>query len=309
MKWSIFQGQVAEVHSDQRLDLYLAARFPEISRSKAKKLIDIGGVHVDGRRVRNCSKQVAAGQQIEVYVDHLPLEPYRISAVDVVYQDPYIIVLNKPAAIDTQPTHARYKGTLYEALSLYLKNPYRPQQNAELGMVQRLDRGTSGLIVFSTHKQAHKGLTEIFVEHRVKKRYLALVVSVPDPASGEIESLLARNRKENRVKSVAKGGKRAVTRYRLIESFHAAALLEVELLTGRSHQIRAHMSERGCPLLGDQKYGGPGEIFGQTVPRPLLHAAELAFKHPVTGELLEFSQPLPADMLTLLKVLKTQSPG
>lgn len=309
MKWSIYQDRVTEKQSGQRLDQYLADAFPEVSRSKARKLIDIGGVHLDGRRIRSCSRQVESAQFVEVYVDHLPLEPYRVREEDVVYRDPYLIVLNKSAAVDTQPTHARFKGTLYEALSHYLKDPFRPHQRAELGMVQRLDRGTSGLIVFSIHKKAHKGLTEIFLEHQIEKRYLALVAAVPEPATGEIDSLLARSRKDNRVKSVSTGGKRAITRYRLVESYRQAALVDVVLLTGRSHQIRAHLAEKGCPLLGDSRYGGPAEVAAQPVRRPLLHAAQLAFKHPVTGEALEFRLPLPEDMTSLIDTLKFNTPN
>ena len=138
----------------------------------------------------------------------------------------------------------------------------------------------------------------------MEKRYLALVKGVPEPAEAEIRSCLARSRKENRVKTVEKGGKAAITRYRVVESLTDAALLDINLLTGRSHQIRAHMSEQGHPLLGDQRYGGPQQYQGIDLDRPLLHAASLRFSHPVTGEPLDFSVPLPADMNQLLASIK-----
>ena len=177
----------------------------------------------------------------------MPLDPYRISERDILFQDQFIIVLNKPALVDTQPTHARFKGTLFEALQWYLKDPFRLHQKAEIGMVQRLDRGTSGVIVFSIHPRAHKDMTRIFLEHEVKKGYLALVHGVPKLQQGEIRSFLARSRKENRVKSVVKGGKEAITRFQLVEKLTDYSLLNVEILTGRSHQIRAHMAEQNCP--------------------------------------------------------------
>ena len=304
MKWTIHRLVVPADNVAKRLDIFLSENCTDLSRTLSKKIIDLGGVHVNGRRVRSCSLQVKKDDQIEIYLDHLPTDPYRVTDADIVYHDQYLIVLNKPAFIDTQPTHARFKGTLYEALQWHLKDPFRPYQKPDLGMIQRLDRGTSGLIVFSIHPKAHKKMTEIFVEHRVEKRYLALVAGVPDPPQAVIRSFLARTRKANKVMSVTRGGKEAITRYQLVEAFPAAALIDVDLLTGRSHQIRAHLSEQGHPLLGDQRYGGPQQLAGIAIKRPLLHAARLAFKHPVTDKALEFSVPLPADMNCVLAKLK-----
>ncbi|PLX97265.1 MAG: RluA family pseudouridine synthase [Desulfuromonas sp.] len=282
-----------------RLDLFIAAAGSEISRSLAKKVIDLGGVHLNGRRVRSCSTTVRPGDSVEVYLDHLPLDPYRIQPEEILFQDKYLIVLNKPALVETQPTHARFKGTLYEALLWYLRNPFRPRLKPEVGMIQRLDRGTSGVILFSIHQRAHKELTRIFLEHCVEKRYLALVHDCPPEEQGEIRSLLARSRNENRVCSVARGGKEAITRYRVVERFPAAALVELELITGRSHQIRAHMSELGCPLLGDVLYGGQDSVAGVNLARPMLHSHRLAFSHPVLNQALEFFAPVPEDMIVL----------
>lgn len=299
-KWDIRRITVPEELSGQRLDQVLAALPAEISRSKSKKIIDLGGVHVNGRRVRSCSATVKAGDRIELYIDHLPLEPYRIAETDILFQDQYLIVLNKPAQVDTQPTHARYKGTLYEALQWHLRDPFRPHKKPDIGMIQRLDRGTSGIIAFSIHPRSHKQMTRIFLEHHVDKRYLALVHGCPAASEGEIVSCLARSRKENRVHSVAKGGKQAVTRYRVVRTFDEASLVELELITGRSHQIRAHMAEQGCPLLGDLRYGGARLCAGFAPGRPLLHSSRLAFEHPVTARPLEFSLELPDDMAQIV---------
>lgn len=307
MKWTIHKHTAVKGMTPLRLDQFLADSNADLSRTFVRKIIDLGGVHLNGRRVRSCSTLVKGGDRIEVYIDNLPVSPYRLRDEDVVFRDQYLIVLNKPAQIDTQPTHARYKGTLYEALLLFLQDPYRRHLKPSLGMVQRLDRGTSGLIAFSIHPRAHKKMTEIFLEHQIEKRYLALVAGAPEPMSGEICSSLARSRKDNRVKSVEKGGKEAITRYRVLENLPDISLLDIELLTGRMHQIRAHMSELGHPLLGDKRYGGPQKFEQFVFDRPLLHAQELRFEHPVTGEKLDFAAPIPADMNNLIVELKNRS--
>ena len=304
MKWTIHRLLVTHKNIGQRLDQFLADSSIELSRTRAKKIIDLGGVHTNGRRIRSCSTAVCGGDSIEVYIDNLPLDPYRIDERDILFQDQFIIVMNKPAQVDTQPTHARFKGTLFEALQWHLKDPFRLHQKAEIGMVQRLDRGTSGLIVFSIHPRAHKEMTRIFLEHEVKKGYLALVHGAPELEQGEIKSFLARSRKENRVKSVEKGGKEAITRFKLIEKLTDCSLLKVEILTGRSHQIRAHMAEQNCPLVGDQRYGGGSQIAGINIFRPLLHAENLAFHHPVLKQNLDFTVPIPEDMLTIINRLR-----
>jgi 23S rRNA pseudouridine1911/1915/1917 synthase len=283
-----------------RLDLFLAGALEGAARGLVRRLIDLGGAHVDGRRVRRCSLPVAAGQQVELYVDGLPLEPFQFDPSRLLYRDRYLLALDKPAGIATQPTPARYQGTLYAALQHYLGAGGR----VSLGMVQRLDRDTSGVMVFSIHPAAHKGLTAAFSEHRVVKRYLALVLGNPHPGVGEIRSQLARRRSTNRMVSVPRGGKMALTRYRVVAASVAAALVEVEIPTGRSHQIRVHFAEAGYPLLGDTAYGGPAACGGITVPRQMLHASELCLDHPVTGLSLELKSPLPEDFRSVMDSLR-----
>lgn len=303
-KWSVFRFKHTNKHTEQRLDLILANEIADLSRSKAKKIIDIGGVHINGRRSRSCSASLHDGDLIEVYLDHLPLDPFRLTEKHIVFQDKYLIVIDKPALVDTQPTHARFKGTLYEALRWYLQTPFNVHQKCDIGMVQRLDRGTSGLITFSLHPQSHKGMTQAFVQHSINKQYLALVSGCPENESGEIRSLLARSRQSNKVKSVAKGGKEAITQYRVVEKFNNYSLVSIAILTGRSHQIRVHMSEHGCPLLGDTLYGGLNQLAGFVFDRPLLHACELSFTHPVSRVRLSFESVLPADMQSTLNWLR-----
>ncbi len=172
-------------------------------------------------------------------------------------------------------------------------------------MVQRLDRDTSGVILFSTHLQAHAPLTKAMSEGAARKSYLALVAGLP-PAEGEIHSLLARRRSDNRMKSVLHGGKEAHTRYRRLENFGCAALLEVEITTGRSHQIRVHLSEAGYPLIGDCRYGGPAAWLGRPVSRQMLHAWRLQLPHPIGGAELQIEAPPPPDFASLLTQLRTE---
>jgi 23S rRNA pseudouridine1911/1915/1917 synthase len=292
----IYRFEVDSGESEWRLDIFLQRQLPEISRTQLRKIIDLGGVHVDGRRTRQCGLQLKPGQRLELHTDEKPLIPYRIGEPDVVFQDKYIIVLNKPAGVATQPTPARYKGTLYEALQHWLQRDTRFGRKLEIGMVQRLDRDTSGLIIFSIHPRAHKNLADQFRERTVTKKYLALISGCPDPPEGEIRTNLARNRRTGQTITVESGGKEAVTRYRVYQTVAATTLLEVELITGRTHQIRSHLAQAGYPLLGDSKYGGQKQYSGRTYSRQCLHSWQLAVNHPISGSPLRFTAPLPEDM-------------
>ncbi len=296
----VYRFKTAPSMIGKRLDQLLSSELAWLSRGDAKRLIDLGGVHVDGRRIRRCSQEVSPGQDVEVHVDGLPLEPFELKEQHLLYRDTYLLVINKPAGVATQPTPARFQGTLYAAVQKFLGL----KSETGLGMVQRLDRDTSGVLVFSIHPKAHRPLTTAFRDHQVDKRYLALVEGAPPQAAGEFRSLLARRHATNRTVSVARGGKPAITRYRVIERFPRATLVEVELLTGRSHQIRAHFSEAGCPLLGDTAYGGAAQWAESTVSRQMLHASELRLKHPVSAVDCYWQAPLPEDFSILLARLR-----
>lgn len=287
---------VTEQETGRRLDHYLQGRIPELSRTTLRAVIDIGGVHVDGRRVRKNGLIVTAGQSVELHRDEAPLEPFRLDTESIVFQDDYLLAINKPAGVDTQPTPARYQGTLYEAVQVWLGRNRRFGRKLEIGMVQRLDRGTSGLIVFSIHPRAHGPLSEQFRERLVRKRYLALVQGCPAVPCGCFVSHLARNRRRNRMGSTPIGGRPAETRYRVVDTRSEASLLLVELITGRTHQIRAHLSEAGHPLIGDVRYGGPGRYENQNLPYPSLHSWRLSLYHPLSGDRLELVAPVPALM-------------
>ncbi|MDO9079346.1 MAG: RluA family pseudouridine synthase [Desulfuromonadales bacterium] len=297
MHWNI---AVPTEDAGLRLDQTLPRHCTGLSRTQARKIIDIGGVHVAGRRVRSCSRSVKGGEEIAVYCDGLPLDPFALSADAILYRDADIIALNKPAGIDTQPTPSRFQGTLYAALSEHLIDPFRRHLEPSIGMVQRLDRDTSGVILFSISPRAHKPLTAAITTHALRKTYLALVAGVVPPGVHEIKSLLARSHRDNCVRSISKGGKEAVTHYHSLAACDTCSLVEVTPITGRMHQIRVHLSEAGFPLLGDTRYGGPKQLGEISVPRHMLHAKSLDFLHPLTRQPLLITAPLAVDFQLLL---------
>lgn len=305
MASKIYRLTVDSQASGQRIDQYVAGQIEDLSRGVVRKVIDLGGVHLAGRRIGRCSQAVRAGQSIEVYLDGRPLDKFSLLSEHVLFQDDYLLIIDKPPGIDFQPTHARFKGTLYDATLRFIESTATGKGKVSLGMVQRLDRDTSGVTVFSIHQRAHRAMTLMFADRRVDKRYRTLVFGRLKEKEGEFRSLLARQHRTNLMKSVKKGGKEAITRYRVVEEFAESTLVEVELITGRSHQIRAHFSEAGHPLLGDTRYGGPAHISGCEIQRSMLHAFRLSFGHPVSHENLMFEAPLPEDMAGLLARLAT----
>ncbi len=299
----IHRLQVAAEEAGERLDRFLATRLTALSRNEVRARVDLGAVHIDGRRSRKCGQSLVAGQRLEFHVDDGPLEPYRISTADVLYQDRHLIALNKPAGVETQPTLARYRGTLYEALQLWLGRDTRFGRKLEIGMVQRLDRDTSGVILFSIHPRAHKGVSEQIQQRLAEKSYLAFLSGHLEPAEGEWRSRLARDRRQSRVVTVADGGREALSRFRLRRTYQGACLVELTLITGRTHQIRAQAAAAGHPLLGDRRYGGPQTLAAVELARHALHSRRLILHHPVSGERLAFVAPLPADLLALHRQL------
>ena len=305
MSSKIYRLTVDAQASGLRIDQYVAGQVGALSRGIVRKIIDLGGVHVAGRRIGRCSQTVQTGQSVEVYLDGRPLEIFSLCTEDILFQDDYLLVIDKSPGVDFQPTHARFKGTLYDAARRHMESAKGRKGNTSLGMVQRLDRDTSGVTVFSIHQRAHSAMTRMFADRRVDKRYRTLVAGRPLDKEGEFRSLLARQHRTNLMKSVQKGGKEAITRYRVLEEFTDCALVEVELVTGRSHQIRAHFSEAGHPLLGDTRYGGPSSISGREIGRTMLHAFRLSFEHPVSRQPLMFEASPPEDMAGILAHLAT----
>ncbi|RYG59256.1 MAG: RluA family pseudouridine synthase [Alphaproteobacteria bacterium] len=285
------------------------------SRAGVQRWIKDGYVTRAGALEANPARKVRLGEVYDVDVpaaEASELVPEDIP-LSIVYEDSDLLVIDKPAGLTVHPAPGNYTGTLVQAL-LHHCGDSLSGINGEMrpGIVHRIDKDTSGLLVVAKHDVAHRGLAKQFARHDIHRKYTAIVRGVPLRKSGTIEAEIGRN-PQNRMKRavVADGtGKPAITHYRLVEIFgDAAALVQCQLETGRTHQIRVHMSYIGHALLGDPMYGRntPLKGFGDLnlPPRQLLHAAELGFVHPVTREEMFFESPLPADMEAVLKTLRS----
>lgn len=300
---------------DRRLDLFLTSRFSETSRSAIQRAISSGDITVNGKTVKP-SHRVRAGEEI---AGEVPASPV-IDAVpediplDIVYEDEEIIVVNKPAGMVTHPGAGAASGTLANGLVFYLnqigRQPPRRGGASRPGIVHRLDVGTSGLIVVAKTDRAHLNLAEQFESRSVTKSYIALVYGVLKEDAGKIEAPIGRDPR-NRVKmAVTRDGRQATTFYRVAERFDEFTLLDVQIKTGRTHQIRVHLSHIKHPVVADSTYGaGRANSIKSAKPRaavarldrPFLHAARLGFAHPVTGDKMEFTAPLPGELRAFLE--------
>jgi 23S rRNA pseudouridine1911/1915/1917 synthase len=284
----------------ERLDRALPAFLEGLSRSQAKRLIDLGRVTVDGAPPK-AGLVLRGGERLRVEPEPpaaFSVEPEPIP-VPVLFQDEDLVVVDKPADLVVHPAVGHPRGTLVNALAHLGAaggDPGRP------GIVHRLDRGTSGVMVVARNVVAHARLAEQFERHTVEKVYLALVVGEP-PAEGRIETLFGRHPVDRqRFTSKVPRGRKALTSFRTLERAGGCARLEVLLGTGRTHQIRVHLSESGWPILGDEVYGRRlrDPVLRRAaaqLARPALHAVRLGFDHPRTGARLTFVAPIPADLL------------
>jgi 23S rRNA pseudouridine1911/1915/1917 synthase len=282
----------------KRLDVLLAERIPGLSRRRARLLIGGGAVSIDTRRVSVQSRPVTAGQEV---VCHLQSFSFPASAALepglVLHEDEWIIAVDKPTGMPSHPTYARKIGTALQLTEEWLRR--REGRKVPIWPLHRLDSETSGILLFAKTQAAARAVNQNFARRRVGKRYLALVIGVPSPASGEIELPIA----ERHLRSEASAaGKEAVSRYRVVESLADAALVEVEPLTGRMHQIRVHLAAIGHGVLGDRKYGAHKPRAG--VPRLMLHASRLELPHPRDGRPFVVESPLPEDFAASLRVLR-----
>ena len=294
------------------MDQHLAAAFPDLTRSRIQSLIDGGHLSIQGR-VPKASLRLRGGEQVELVLP--PPAPATLLAealpLRVLYEDPDLVILDKAAGMVVHPAPGHPQGTLVNALLHRVKDLAGIGGEARPGIVHRLDKDTSGCLVVAKNERAHAALQSAFKGRAVQKSYLALVHGVPAPETGRIETLYARHpMHRKKFTGRAKRGKPAVTGYRVRERFDGAALLEVDLLTGRTHQARVHLAELGHPLLCDALYGGARRARGavaeaqQALGRQALHAWKLAFAHPRTGEPLAFEAPPPADLTRALEVLR-----
>jgi 23S rRNA pseudouridine1911/1915/1917 synthase len=322
---------VEEAEAGQRLDRFLAARLPSLSRARLQGLIRAGEVRRVDAAVASLSAKVKAG---ETYLVHVPEAAAALPAPEaiplaVVYEDAQLIVIDKPKGMVAHPAPGHASGTLVNALLAHcgaslsgIGGVKRP------GIVHRLDKDTTGLLVIAKTDLAHRALAEQFAAHgadgKLERGYRGIVWGVPDKPRGIVDAAIARSH-INRTKMAvvaAERGRRAVTRYQVLESFAArdgkplAGLLRLTLETGRTHQVRVHLAHIGHPLLGDPTYGAGHKSSARKLSpeaqaaldalgRQALHAAELTFEHPVTGKRLRFESPLPHEMAALVAALRT----
>jgi 23S rRNA pseudouridine1911/1915/1917 synthase len=287
-----------------RLDRALAIAVPTQSRERLKALISSGSVEIDGRTVRDPASRIKGGEAVRLVLPppaEAAARPQAI-ALQIVYEDPHLLVVDKPAGLVVHPAAGNPEGTLVNALLHHCSGQLSGIGGvARPGIVHRIDKDTSGLLVVAKTDPAHRGLALQFAAHSVKRRYLAVVHGVPALAGGRIETNLARSPvNRHRMAPVQPpAGKHAVTHWQVLERLQNAAAIECRLETGRTHQVRAHMAHLGHPLLGDMLYGGR-RVMGMGIGRQALHARSLGFQHPVSQENLEFESPVSPDIQALL---------
>lgn len=276
-----------------RLDRFLAA--PLGSRSRAQSLIDAGRVLVDGQ-IRPKRYTVAAGERVSVDDSEAPPDPDLGEApFAIAFEDNYLLVVDKPAGVVVHPARGHRTGTLAQALGGHGADGGEPWR---AGIVHRLDRDTSGLLVIAKTDAVHRALKELLARRDLRREYLALVVGHPEARSGTIDAPIGRDRRDRVLMSIDTDHPRdARTHFELERLLPASALVRVVLETGRTHQIRVHMAAIGHPVCGDPQYGTAGE-YG--LERQFLHAARLAFVHPVGGEQVDLRSDLPADLVRAL---------
>ena len=285
--------------SGERLDAFLARRCPELSRSHARRLIDDGLVSVDGATAKPALR-LSQGDRVRATVppaETMALPEPEPIPVTVIYQDDDLLVVDKPAGLTVHPAPGHPRGTLVNALLALVPELRGVADTLRPGIVHRLDKDTSGLLVVAKNERAHRSLTRQLKAHEVHKTYLALVHGTPRPPEGIIEAPIGRHPRNRKKMAVVAGGREAQTRYRIRQVMDAYALLEVEPVTGRTHQIRVHLAAIGHPVVGDATYGRRSTL----VSRQFLHAWRLAFALPASGRLVEFESPLPADLRDALR--------
>ena len=301
-----------------RLDTFLASILPDLSRSQIKRLIDDGQVTSANNEQVKPGQKLTGGERLQVNlkapetIEALPEE----LPLHILYEDKSVIVFDKPAGIVVHPAAGHYSGTIVNALLFHCKDLSGIGGKLRPGIVHRLDKDTSGVMMATKNDKAHVAIAAQFKEHSITRKYTALVYG-KEKVQGTIDLPLGRHPVDRKKIAVAEGGKRAVTHWKRIESYAGVTLLELSLETGRTHQIRVHLSKTGHPIVGDQQYGSskrsieiPSPVIRRAVnslKRQALHAYILGFTHPETGERMEFSSPLPEDIQSIIRLLEAHN--
>ena len=307
------------LNSFERLDIFLFRVFQSKSRSYFQHLIKSGYVLLNGEKTKP-SQTINRGDLIEiVFTSHreMQLKPIAMK-LDILYEDNDIIVINKPPFQVVHPGAGNFTNTLVHGLLYYTKDLSKCGGNDRLGIVHRLDKDTSGIMVIARHDDAHRHLSLAFKKRKVKKRYLALVWGTMQTKEFVIDKSIDRSRRQyQKMRVVDKGGKRAITHFHLLRDFYGISLLEIFPYTGRTHQLRVHLSYLNLPILGDSTYGNdlqrfrqlqaerkkPIQLIIKQISRQMLHASTLEFEHPISKRSMKFVAPLALDFVSALKKL------
>ena len=314
---------VDEISNNLRLDKYLASKFKKLTRSQIKKIILSKNVSINGNVITSPSQKIKFENSIEILIGEKKLDyikPQEIK-LNIVYEDNDVIVVDKPSGIVVHPGAGNKEGTLVNGLLyLYKKNLSNLSGLSRPGIVHRIDKDTSGLIVIAKNNFSHANLAKQFSFHTVRRKYLALIWGVIRPLSGKITTLLSRSKKNRQLMSVSeRKGKKAITNYKTLKVFGnkeipKISLVECILETGRTHQIRVHLSYKGNGLIGDKKYGKKKLKFRKInksfekilskFERQALHAKSLGFTHPTRNNKVDFESELPIDFKKMLDFLE-----
>jgi len=326
MSNNLTKFSINEENAGTRLDIILTKLIPELTRSNLKKIIGLKQVKINNYVEKSPSKKLKTNDTIEINV--IPAEDIKILPnnikLDIVYEDKDILIVNKPAGMVVHPGAGNYKETLVNALVYKYKNKLSNiNGTTRPGIVHRIDKETSGLLVVAKNNNAHADLGKQFSDHTIKRTYQALGWGILRPLSGKIETLIGRSRKNRQLMSVTEiSGKKAVTNYTTVKVFEIKdipkiSFIECKLETGRTHQIRVHMAYKGCSLLGDQQYGKKNLKFKKInedfenklkiLNRQALHAKSLGFIHPTTKKFMSFESKLPQDFKKILDLLNKLS--
>lgn len=316
---------VPDIKEKIRIDKYIPMFIQNTSRNKVQKVINMGNVTVNGDLVKSnyilkpydeIDIELPVPDKQEILPEDIPL--------NIVYEDNYLIVINKPAGMVVHPAYKNYSGTLVNAIMYYAreKNESLSDLNGfeRAGIVHRLDKDTSGILVIAKDEVTHRKLAELFYTHNIEREYQALIWGLPKKKSGRIENRISRDLKDRKKMAVTEDeerGKLAITEYEILEELDILSLVKLNLKTGRTHQIRVHLSYIGHPVFGDNTYGGRKphcvELTGnirarinnmlRQMQRQALHAKVLGFVHPITKEKMRFESPLPDDIMNIIGYL------
>lgn len=306
----------------KRIDAYLAARFTDFSRAVIQKMIDAGGVSVNGEVVTRASIRVRTGDLIRIHLPEIRTGPPAAEDIPirVVYEDEALVVIDKDPGIIVHPAKGNWSGTVVNALQFHFEKLSTVGGEERPGVVHRLDKDTTGLLLVAKDDRAHKALAMQFETRAVKKEYLALAYGEPDRDSDRIDQPIGMHpvhREKMAIRRIEDGARAAVSFYEVVERFRGYSLIRVKPETGRTHQIRVHLAHIGHPIVADKMYAGRdrltlGDLIGADAPdsdqvlisRQALHAHRLSLTHPLTGQRLDLESPLPADMAGTLAALR-----